>query len=269
MVPAWPAGPRCARRAAVWALIAAMAVVMTLVASACSSGDGSVGSATTPRVPHPPRRAGDENSTEAETVPVENFTGTDEEFYVAPKPLPAGGPGDLIRVMELNPTAGGRWWPPPRVPPASPLSPASATGRPRRHCSWCRAPRMTGSSPTEPASSTPDCARPDSSPSCCRGWCHPRQHHRRDRRHHCGMAQRPPRRTPAHRQLCDRPHLTSCELGPAPSRSCFATGTRRSPTAGAAGEPVGLRLLQRQARSKRSRFMTLSQAFTKSPTNFS
>lgn len=36
----------------------------------------------------------------------ERFTGTDEEFYVAPKPFPAGEPGDLIRVMDLGEAAG-------------------------------------------------------------------------------------------------------------------------------------------------------------------
>lgn len=38
--------------------------------------------------------------------PVELFTGTDEEFYVPPDPLPAGDPGDLIRVMAVSEADG-------------------------------------------------------------------------------------------------------------------------------------------------------------------
>jgi pimeloyl-ACP methyl ester carboxylesterase len=38
----------------------------------------------------------------APATPPEEFTGTDDEFYEVPDPLPEGEPGDLIRVQELG-----------------------------------------------------------------------------------------------------------------------------------------------------------------------
>ncbi len=35
----------------------------------------------------------------------EEFTGTVEDFYVVPDPLPPGDPGDLIRVQPLDASA--------------------------------------------------------------------------------------------------------------------------------------------------------------------
>ncbi|MDQ2677311.1 MAG: lipase family protein [Actinomycetota bacterium] len=55
----------------------------------------------------PPDRGGPTSSTEA-AVPaaVEEFTGTLDEFYVVPDPLPAGAPGDLIRIQRLDEVDG-------------------------------------------------------------------------------------------------------------------------------------------------------------------
>lgn len=72
------------------ALCTLLAPVLLAAAGCTSPGDGDGGGGG----------GGDTPS------PVELFTGTDEEFYVPPDPLPAGEPGDLIRVMEVS-EAGG------------------------------------------------------------------------------------------------------------------------------------------------------------------
>jgi pimeloyl-ACP methyl ester carboxylesterase len=71
--------------------IVALALAAT---AACSRGDSSPG--------------GDDGDGGGDDTPapVEPFTGTDEEFYVPPDPLPAGEPGDLIRVMEVSEADG-------------------------------------------------------------------------------------------------------------------------------------------------------------------
>ena len=64
------------------------------LAGACSGSD--VGSA--PDGPEPTSEAG---------APVpEEFTGSVEDFYVAPDPLPPGEPGDLIRIQPVDASAG-------------------------------------------------------------------------------------------------------------------------------------------------------------------
>src|ERR687893_1962204 len=72
-------------------------LVLALLATAACSGSGS----------SPADREGADGGNDGDTPPpVELFTGTDEEFYVPPDPLPPGEPGDLIRVMEVS-EAGG------------------------------------------------------------------------------------------------------------------------------------------------------------------
>lgn len=77
---------RRARTRVLALLVAALAVPVT----ACSSGDGSSGAATTG-----PAAAGP-------TTTVAPFTGTEDEFYAVPDPLPAGEPGAVIRVQEID-----------------------------------------------------------------------------------------------------------------------------------------------------------------------
>ncbi len=80
-------------------------VTVTLLLGACSSdgdGDDAAGRNT------PTTEAEAETATEAATEAVEPevFTGELDDFYVVPDPLPAGEPGDLIRVMAMEPGAG-------------------------------------------------------------------------------------------------------------------------------------------------------------------
>jgi hypothetical protein len=63
-----------------------------LVASACAVAALALGTASP--AASSPAQAGDGPA-------VEEFTGTVEEFYVVPDPLPPGEPGDLIRVQEV------------------------------------------------------------------------------------------------------------------------------------------------------------------------
>lgn len=86
------------RRPAVPALLAA-----ALLAAACSGGDGEDGAG---------EQAGPEGAEQAgggptgEPAEVEQFTGSVEDFYRVPDPLPAGEPGDLIRTMPVEAPAG-------------------------------------------------------------------------------------------------------------------------------------------------------------------
>ncbi|HKY65569.1 MAG TPA: lipase family protein [Acidimicrobiales bacterium] len=81
-----------ARRAL--AVLVPVAVLGALVACA---DDGDAG-------------ADDRGGGEAEqaTPPPEQFTGSVEDFYVVPDPLPAGEPGDLIRVQQIEAAPGER-----------------------------------------------------------------------------------------------------------------------------------------------------------------
>jgi len=77
------------RRSVRTSLGALLALTLLTTAAACSRGGpgGGGGGHDDPR-------------------PVELFTGTDEEFYVPPDPLPEGDPGDLIRVMAVSEADG-------------------------------------------------------------------------------------------------------------------------------------------------------------------
>jgi hypothetical protein len=94
MVASPPGTPRPRRRSLRTALGALLAPAL-LVPAACSGGGTSSGGDD-----------GGESDGGGTPPSVELFNGTDEEFYVPPDPLPAGEPGDLIRVMEVS-EAGG------------------------------------------------------------------------------------------------------------------------------------------------------------------
>jgi pimeloyl-ACP methyl ester carboxylesterase len=73
------------------ARLTSLAVVFALVAAGCSSDDATSSSSSP-------------STTEADipAAPVEEFTGSVEDFYVVPDPLPAGEPGDLIRTQPID-----------------------------------------------------------------------------------------------------------------------------------------------------------------------
>jgi len=75
-------------------------VATALMLAGCSGDDDGSGDAAT----GDPQQT---SSTSAVTVPeVEEFTGTVEEFYEVPDPLPTGEPGALIRTMPLEAAEG-------------------------------------------------------------------------------------------------------------------------------------------------------------------
>lgn len=98
-----PAAPRLvARRGAgrsrPLAVIAALLALVALLAGCSSDSSGSDGGrATTTTTAAAP------GST---STPVEEFTGSVDDFYRVPDPLPAGRPGDLIRTQKLDAPAG-------------------------------------------------------------------------------------------------------------------------------------------------------------------
>ncbi len=67
--------------------VGALVVVVALVAACGGDGDGDEAEASTTTTAAPE---------------VEDFTGSVEEFYRLPDPLPAGEPGDLIRTMAVE-----------------------------------------------------------------------------------------------------------------------------------------------------------------------
>lgn len=93
--------------------VAALGVALALVASGCSDDDGGSEAAdeersTTTEAPtadDPGDEPADDPSDdpgEAEAPAVEEFTGSVDDFYVVPDPLPAGEPGTLIRTMPVD-----------------------------------------------------------------------------------------------------------------------------------------------------------------------
>ncbi|MEP4652392.1 MAG: lipase family protein, partial [Ilumatobacter sp.] len=129
-----------------WGAVATAVLVVVTASSACSSSDSTDASAvdpttavtdstdqpttqpapdTTEPAAEPGRDTTEPNATNPDTaepvatepgpgtteterpgVAPERFTGTDEEFYAPPDPLPAGEPGDLIRIMDLSENDG-------------------------------------------------------------------------------------------------------------------------------------------------------------------
>src|SRR4051794_13864606 len=86
--------------------LGAAALAALLVAPACSSSAGSDSSATTkPGAPSSTIDAGLSTTTLPSTVP-KAFTGSVDDFYVVPKPLPKGRPGEIIRIQPQGSDAG-------------------------------------------------------------------------------------------------------------------------------------------------------------------
>jgi pimeloyl-ACP methyl ester carboxylesterase len=89
--------PLLARRAP--AIVAVSVLVATAAACSGSSSDPAA----------PPSKATTTTVTTSTTAPPpEQFDGPDEDFYVVPDPLPAGEPGQLIRVQDLGEADGQR-----------------------------------------------------------------------------------------------------------------------------------------------------------------
>ena len=93
------------RRTAVAAglVVAALAIAAIVVVSARSEpgsadGAGDAGASSPPAAGEPRPAPGDLRTASAPEI----FTGTDEDFYRVPDPLPPGEPGDLIRVQDLG-----------------------------------------------------------------------------------------------------------------------------------------------------------------------
>ncbi|MGH9229957.1 MAG: lipase family protein [Acidimicrobiales bacterium] len=76
----------------------AAALGLAVIVSGCS-GDGETAGPTDPA-------PGTEATGAGSTAP-EEFTGHVDDFYVVPDPLPAGEPGELIRVQEVGATEDG------------------------------------------------------------------------------------------------------------------------------------------------------------------
>jgi pimeloyl-ACP methyl ester carboxylesterase len=91
-------------------VLAVAAVAAALALAACSSDgdDGDDGDAAAGGVTSTTTAATGSEATGTTAAPadVEPFTGTLDEFYVAPDPLPPGEPGDVVRVMPIDAPAG-------------------------------------------------------------------------------------------------------------------------------------------------------------------
>ncbi len=88
-------------------------VAVLSVLAACSDDDAgtaadSTGSTTTSTTGDSTgdTNRGTDGSDEGEAPSPEQFTGSDEDFYVVPDPLPPGEPGQLIRVQDLGENDG-------------------------------------------------------------------------------------------------------------------------------------------------------------------
>lgn len=94
---------------------AALLAALLLVLAACSGDDAGAdaaaddGTSTEAAAPDDGTDAegpDDEGATDAAAPEPEVWTGSDEDFYVVPDPLPAGAPGDLIRIQPLGEADG-------------------------------------------------------------------------------------------------------------------------------------------------------------------
>ena len=75
--------------------LSAVAVLLIVAACSGSGADGDGDDATAPPSTAPPS-----------TAPPERFTGSVDDFYRVPDPLPEGVPGQLIRVQDVSSDAG-------------------------------------------------------------------------------------------------------------------------------------------------------------------
>lgn len=100
---------RPSRRAPATIVALAATALLALLTPGCSdadsgAGDGNSRSSTTVATT---TTTGSKGTTSTERPdPPEQFSGTDEEFYVAPDPLPTGEPGELIRTMAVGEAEG-------------------------------------------------------------------------------------------------------------------------------------------------------------------
>lgn len=96
------AGPRCngVRRLVPVAALVAIALLTACSAGSTTTNPSSAG--TSPGTSAP----GTDGSGSTVTPAVENFSGSDADFYVPPSPLPSAPPGTLIRTMALADGSG-------------------------------------------------------------------------------------------------------------------------------------------------------------------
>lgn len=85
--------------------------LLALLAPGCSDtdsgvADGDARSSTTADADSSTTTSAETTTSTEMPAPPEPFSGTDEEFYVPPEPLPAGQPGELIRTMAVGEPEG-------------------------------------------------------------------------------------------------------------------------------------------------------------------
>jgi pimeloyl-ACP methyl ester carboxylesterase len=94
-------------RAPRWLRLWSGLLVVAVLVAACSDDDGGADAASDDDAAT--ESSGSVTTTTAApdtTVEVEQFSGTVDEFYEVPDPLPAGEPGDLIRTMPVEAPEG-------------------------------------------------------------------------------------------------------------------------------------------------------------------
>lgn len=84
----------------------AMAIVLALAALAGCAGDDAADGADDATVVDATTDTTDSTSVDTTAPPVEVFTGTLDEFYEVPDPLPPAPPGTVIRTMPVRPADG-------------------------------------------------------------------------------------------------------------------------------------------------------------------
>jgi pimeloyl-ACP methyl ester carboxylesterase len=87
-------------------VLVVVATAAALALAACSSGGDGDGGGGDDSAADPGSTTTEATGTTDAPVDVEPFTGTVEEFYDAPDPLPPGEPGDVVRVMPVDAPAG-------------------------------------------------------------------------------------------------------------------------------------------------------------------
>src|SRR5690606_28193025 len=100
--------PGLAPRRRRWLAAVAATCLLVTAAGACSGGDADATPDPTEAADGPGTTSGPgaTTTTAARPSPPERFTGSVEDFYVAPDPLPPGEPGDLIRVQPVEAPPG-------------------------------------------------------------------------------------------------------------------------------------------------------------------
>lgn len=98
-------GCRADRRRTARGRAALLLLATTTLVAACSSAGGGAAS-TNGSVGTTGSRPADTALPPPKAAPVEQFTGTVDDFYRVPTPLPAGAPGALIRTMPVEAPSG-------------------------------------------------------------------------------------------------------------------------------------------------------------------